>query len=72
MPKSNAGRKPQYGEATTTVAFRVPISQAPEIKKLVAAALQKVKGSLSLHPKPVCHAIETRLQPEIDKFKYQD
>jgi hypothetical protein len=45
MPKSNAGRKPQYGEATTTIAFRVPQSQAPEIKKLVADFLKKLKAS---------------------------
>lgn len=36
-----SGRKPQYNEATTTVAFRVPVSKVPEIKKLVNSRLLK-------------------------------
>lgn len=37
--RSGAGRKPKYKEATTTVAFRVPISKVQQVKELVKKLL---------------------------------
>lgn len=37
--RPGAGRKQKNGEATTTVAFRVPVSRAKELKELVKAKL---------------------------------
>ncbi len=39
--RQNAGAKPKYGEPTTTIAFRVPISEAELIKRLVKTLLNK-------------------------------
>jgi hypothetical protein len=39
--RKNAGAKPKYNEATTTVAFRCPQSKAEELKKLVKAKLSE-------------------------------
>lgn len=33
--REGSGRKLKYGEATTTVAFRVPLSKVDEITKLI-------------------------------------
>ncbi len=37
----NQGAKPKYNEATTTVAFRVPLSSVDEIKQLVKDKLKE-------------------------------
>jgi len=42
--RKNAGRKPEYGEPTTTIAFRVPISWEARIKKMVNSLLIKLKN----------------------------
>lgn len=34
--RPNAGRKPKYNEATTTVAFRVPLSKVAQVKAAVS------------------------------------
>ena len=34
-PRKGAGRKSRYNEATTTVAFRVPLSKVKIVKELV-------------------------------------
>ena len=39
--RPNAGRKPKYKEATTTVAFRVPVSMVAPLKATVAAMLSQ-------------------------------
>lgn len=41
--RAGAGRHQEYGEATTTVAFRIPISRKAEIKKLIADQLNNWK-----------------------------
>lgn len=41
--REGAGAKPKYKEPTKTIAFRVPISKAEEIKKVVKAILKKYK-----------------------------
>ena len=33
--RKGAGAKPKYGEETTTVAFRCPLSKVPELKNIV-------------------------------------
>lgn len=33
--KAGAGRKPKYQERTTTIAFRIPISKADEVRTAV-------------------------------------
>lgn len=38
-PRKGAGRKPQYGEPTVTISFRVPESKADEVKKIVESKL---------------------------------
>jgi hypothetical protein len=38
--RPNAGRKPKYNEATTTVAFRVPVSKVEQVKELVRKLLK--------------------------------
>jgi len=43
--KPGGGRKPQYPEPTTTIAFRVPVSQAPKVKVLIADFLAIFKAS---------------------------
>jgi hypothetical protein len=37
--RKGAGRKPKYNEATTTVAFRVPVSKVNDVKAAVKAAV---------------------------------
>ena len=37
--RPNSGPKPKYNEATTTVAFRVPVSKADEVKSHVLKLL---------------------------------
>ena len=39
----NAGAKPKYGEQTTTIAFRVPVSKIPEIKNVISKMLNNWK-----------------------------
>ena len=39
--RAGSGNKPKYGEATTTVAFRVPESKVSEIKLMVAEKLKE-------------------------------
>ena len=39
--RNGAGRHTMYGEKTTTIAFRVPISKEFEIKELIAKTLRK-------------------------------
>lgn len=39
----NAGRKPEYNESTTTIAFRVPISHKERITTIVKEYLNKLK-----------------------------
>lgn len=39
--RKGAGAKPKYGEPTTTIAFRVPLSKVDEIKSLVKMHLLK-------------------------------
>lgn len=39
--RKGSGAKPKGGEPTTTIAFRVPISKADEIKELVKSKLKK-------------------------------
>jgi len=45
MPKKSggsrqgSGAKPKFGEPTTTVAFRVPVSKVDELKDIVNAKL---------------------------------
>ena len=41
--RPNTGPKPKYNEATTTVAFRVPVSKAEEIKAMVNKKLKTFK-----------------------------
>ncbi len=36
---AGAGRKQKYGEPTTTIAFRVPLSKVDEIKRIVKTEL---------------------------------
>lgn len=38
--REGAGRKPQYGEPTVTISFRVPESKAEEVKKNVGVLLK--------------------------------
>lgn len=39
--RAGSGQKLKYGEPTTTVAFRVPISKRQEIRDLVAEKLEQ-------------------------------
>lgn len=41
--RPNSGRKLKYGEKTTIVTFRVPISQVDSIKKKVELYLKSLK-----------------------------
>ena len=41
--RENAGRKKKYGEPTTTIAFRVPLSIVDEIKEYVKKRLQEIE-----------------------------
>lgn len=41
--KPGGGRKPEYNEPTTTIAFRVPISHKESIKRIVKEYLSKLK-----------------------------
>jgi hypothetical protein len=43
--KPGGGRKPQYPEPTTTIAFRVPVSQVSKVKVMIADFLQTFKAS---------------------------
>ena len=38
-PRKGTGPKPKYNEATTTVAFRVPVSKKEKVKKMVKSYL---------------------------------
>lgn len=42
--REGSGRKPKYGEETTTIAFRVPVSKVDLVKKAV-------KELIDSHPK---------------------
>lgn len=48
-PGRNQGRKPVYNEATTTLAFRVPVSKKKEIKKKVEIILQPYQVKSKKH-----------------------
>lgn len=39
--KESVGRRPKYGEETTTWAFRCPKSKLPEMKKIVRSKLKE-------------------------------
>ena len=41
--RKNSGAKPKYSEATTTKAFRIPISKVDEITFLVKEKLEEYK-----------------------------
>ena len=41
------GRRRHFGEPTTTIAFRVPESKVPEIKKIVNNQLDKYRHDIS-------------------------
>jgi len=41
--RKGAGAKPKFGEPTTTIAFRVPESKVPEIKKIVKTKIETYK-----------------------------
>jgi len=47
--RENAGRKLKYGEATKTVAFRVPVSMIEDLKKHVKNEFEKRKNSNTTH-----------------------
>ena len=46
--KKGAGRKKGNKEPTTTIAFRVPVSQQTEIKVMITTYLNKVKNQASV------------------------
>lgn len=48
----NAGRKPKYKEATTTVAFRVPVSLVPKVKAAVAKLIAATSAPSSPGNRP--------------------
>lgn len=48
--KQKVGRPPKYKEATTTVAFRVPVSEVPVITEFVRERL-KLKLIENISPK---------------------
>ena len=41
--RPNSGNKPKYGEPTTTIAFRVPISRKEHVKMIVNTLLDEWK-----------------------------
>lgn len=45
--RKGSGQKLKYGEATTTVSFRVPISGAEDIKKTVRKKLKNLRNQLN-------------------------
>jgi hypothetical protein len=42
--RKGAGAKLKYGEETTTVSFRLPMSLIPEIKEIVKLKLKKYES----------------------------
>jgi hypothetical protein len=40
-PRLNSGAKLKYGEATTTIAFRVPVSEKSNIQRMMKVALKR-------------------------------
>jgi len=44
--RENAGNKKKYGEKTTTIAFRVPISIVNDIKKTVKNILKSLENGI--------------------------
>lgn len=42
-PRPNSGAKPKYGEPTTTIAVRVPVSKKGYIKRVIEVELLKFR-----------------------------
>jgi len=53
-----SGAKPKYGEQTTTIAFRVPVSKVNEIKKMVK---RKIAEYIMYRPKKVVKSNSIKL-----------